>query len=103
MHITYVSLFLFFSSFTLLALCAPNPLTVSEIQPRQLDEHVPNSYIVVLKKNATQALFRRHTSRAEKFFSIGSFRGYLATLDDDEVAALSLSPEASQREFSRNK
>ena len=101
MHVKHIPLFLLFSSFTLLTLSAPNPLTVSEIQPRLLSGYVPNSYIVVLKKDITPTLVRRHTYKAEKQFSIGSFQGYLTTFaDKDEVAALSLSPEASQHQIS---
>ena len=104
MHIKHVPLFLLFSSFTLSALSAPNPPTVSEIQPRKLGDDVPNSYIVCLKKDVTHTLFRRHTSRAEKKFSIGYFHAYVATfVDEAEVAALSLSPEVSQHKISSNK
>lgn len=97
MHINHVPFILLFSILTLSALSASSPLAASDIQPRQLDEYVPNSYIVILKRDVTNSLFRRHTYRAEKKFIIGSFQGYLTTFaNEEEAAALSLSPEASQ-------
>lgn len=79
------------------------PMIHSEPTPAGREAHesllrrkVANSYIVVLKKDVSRAVYRRHvlSPRTGHSYNIGSFHAYEATIkDDSEAAALANAPE----------
>lgn len=62
----------------------------------QLGKAIPGSYIVVLKKDVSHTVFRRHVANAENVFSTGAYRGYSTTgYSQEQADALALSPAVS--------
>ena len=59
----------------------------------QLGKAIPGSYIVVMKKDVSRTVFRRHVANAENVFSTGAYRGYSTTgYSQEQADALALSP-----------
>lgn len=66
----------------------------------KLGKVIPGSYIVVLKKDVSRSVFRRHVANAGAYnyhvFSTGAYHGYSVTgYSEEQAKALALSPAVS--------
>jgi len=77
-----------------LATAAPDDIASAAVA--ELRKGIPGSYIVVLKKDVSHSVFRRHMANADSVFSTGTYHGYSTTgYSQEQADALALCPAVS--------